>query len=58
MEFEGNIIYNGEREGQLRKPSDNSLLKKLIPDYNFVPIEVGLQKTIEWFNENYEDARK
>ena len=58
MGFEGNIIYNGEREGQLRKPSDNSLLKRLIPDYKFVPIEVGLQKTIEWFNENYEDARK
>jgi GDP-L-fucose synthase len=58
MGFEGNIIYNGEREGQIRKPSDNSLMKRLIPDYKFVPIEIGLQKTIEWFNENYEDARK
>jgi len=58
MGFTGNIIYNGEREGQLRKPSDNSTLKRLLPDYKFVPIEIGLQKTIEWFNENYEDARK
>jgi len=56
--FEENIIYNGEREGQLRKPSDNSLLKRLIPDYEFVPIEKGLQETIEWFDKNYEDARK
>ena len=58
MGFEGNIIYNGEREGQIRKPSDNSLMKSLIPDYEFIPIEIGLQQTIEWFNENYEEARK
>jgi len=56
--FEKNIIYNGKREGQIRKPSDNSLMKRLMPDYKFVPVEVGLQKTIEWFNENYENARK
>jgi hypothetical protein len=29
-----------------------------LPDYKFVPIEVGLTKSIEWFIENYEDARK
>ena len=58
MKFDGNIIYNGKREGQLRKPSDSSLLKKLLPDYKFVPIETGLEQTIKWFCENYEDARK
>tara|TARA_R100000458_G_C8278417_1_gene254531 strand:+ start:7051 stop:7995 length:945 start_codon:yes stop_codon:yes gene_type:complete len=56
--FEGSLIYSGEREGQIRKPSDNSLLKKLIPDYEFVPIQHGLQETIDWFCENYKDARK
>ena len=50
----GSIIYNGEREGQLRKPSDNSLMKKLLPDFEFTPIEIGLEKTINWFNENYD----
>ena len=58
MGFEGNITYNGMREGQLKKPSDNQPLKNLIPDYKFVPIEVGLRRTIEWFEENYDKVRK
>ena len=58
MGFDGNIVYNGMRDGQLKKPSNNQPLKNLLPDYKFVPIEVGLRKTIEWFIENYEKARK
>lgn len=58
MGFEGNIVYNGMRDGQLKKPSNNMTLKHLLPDYKFVPIEVGLRRTIEWFIENYEKARK
>jgi len=58
MGFEGNIVYNGEMDGQFRKPSDNSKLRFLLPDYKFVPIEVGLQKSIDWFVDNYKEARK
>ena len=58
MGFEGNIVYNQMRDGQLKKPSNNMTLKHLLPDYKFVPIEVGLRRTIEWFIENYEKARK
>ena len=58
MGFEGSIVYNGMRDGQLKKPSNNMTLKHLLPDYKFVPIEVGLRKTIEWFEENYDKARK
>ena len=58
MGFEGNIVYNQERDGIFKKPSDNSKLKSLLPNYKFVPIELGLTKTIEWFTENYEKARK
>jgi len=58
MGFEGNITYNNEMDGQFHKPSDNSKLKSLLPNYTFVPIEMGLQKSIDWFVENYEDARK
>jgi GDP-L-fucose synthase len=58
MGFEGNIVYNQEMDGIFRKPSDNSKLKSLLPEYKFVPIELGLQKSIDWFVENYEDARK
>jgi len=58
MGFEGNITYNQKRDGQLQKQSDNSELKMLLPDFKFTPIEEGLQKTIEWFIENYEECRK
>lgn len=58
MDFDGSIVYNGERDGQLRKPSDNSKLKSLLPDYMFIPIEIGLTQTIKYFNENYEKVRK
>ena len=58
MGFEGNVVYNGKMDGQFRKPSDNSKLKSLLPDYKFVPIEVGLQKSIDWFVSNYKEARK
>jgi GDP-L-fucose synthase len=50
--YEGKILYNGERDGIIRKPSDNSKLKSLLPNFNFTPIEEGLQNSIEWFNEN------
>ena len=56
--FGGAIVFNEQMDGQHKKPSDNSKLKSLLPDYKFVPIEVGLTKSIEWFIENYEDARK
>jgi GDP-L-fucose synthase len=58
MDFKGNIIFNGKRDGQFKKPSNNMVLKTLLRDYKFVPIELGLEKTIEWFIENYESARK
>ena len=58
MGFEGNIVYNQKRDGQLKKPSDNSILKSLLPNYKFLSIEIGLQKTIDWFIENYDEVRK
>lgn len=53
MGFKGNIIYNQKLDGMFRKPSDNSKFKSILPDYKFVPIEMGLEKTIKWFIENY-----
>ena len=58
MGFEGSIVYNQERDGQYKKPSDNSKLKSLLPNFKFTPIEEGLQKSIDWFVKNYDEARK
>lgn len=58
MDFYGFLKYNGKYDGQFRKPSDNSKIKEMLPDFEFTPIEEGLQKSIDWFVENYERARK
>ena len=55
MNFKGNIVYNNNYpDGQLRKPSDNSLLKKCLPEFEFTPVKEGLSKAIEWFSSEYE----
>jgi len=58
IDYTGKIYYSKDKDGQFRKPSDNSLMKKLFPDFKLTPIEVGLQKTIEYFIENYNEVRK
>jgi len=59
FEFKGDVIFDSTKpDGQLRKPSDNSVIKEMFPDYKFTPMETGLRKSIEWFIENYENVRK
>tara|TARA_R100000734_G_C3315924_1_gene108150 strand:+ start:1550 stop:2458 length:909 start_codon:yes stop_codon:yes gene_type:complete len=57
--YKGKVIFDTDKpDGQYRKPSDNSKLRKYLPDFEFTSIEQGIQETIEWFVENYEGARK
>jgi GDP-L-fucose synthase len=52
MGYTKKIIFETDKpDGQLRKPSDNTPLKKLFPDFEFTPIKEGLQKSISWFLE-------
>jgi GDP-L-fucose synthase len=57
--FKGNVVWQSDKpDGQFRKPSDNSKLKSLIPDFKFTPIEEGIEKTVDWLIDNYSDIRK
>jgi len=29
-----------------------------MPDFKYTPFEKGIKETVNWFKENYEDARK
>jgi len=44
-------------DGQYKKTADNSKLIKL-NNFNFIDINIGLQKSCEWFIKNYENCRK
>ena len=59
MGYEGKVNWQEDKpDGQYRKPSDNSKLKSYLPDFKFTPIDIGIKKSVEWFVENYEKARK
>ena len=56
--FEGEVYYSKDKDGQYRKPSDNRQMKKLFPDFIATPIERGLQDTIDYFIQHYNEVRK
>jgi GDP-L-fucose synthase len=59
MDFQGNVVFDATKpDGQFRKPSDVSKLKKHLGQYDFASIETGLKSTIHWFLENYPKVRK
>jgi GDP-L-fucose synthase len=59
MDFKGDVIWDDTKpDGQYRKPTDNSKLRKYLPDFEFTPLYDGLSETIEWFINNYEKVRK
>ena len=57
--FKGSIIWDSSKpEGQFRKPSDNSIIRSIAPDFKFTPIEEGIHKSVKWFKDNYPNIRK
>ena len=59
FKFKGKVIFDKTKpDGQLRKPSDNSKIKELLPDFEYTPFEQGIKETVNWFIENYNEARK
>ncbi len=59
MDFRGDVVWQDDKpDGQFRKPSDNSKLLSYLPDFKFTSIEKGLEKTVNWFINNYESSRK
>jgi GDP-L-fucose synthase len=59
MKFKGKIVFDSTKpDGQYRKPSDTTKLKKYLPDFKFSSLDKGLENTINWFEQNYPNIRK
>jgi len=56
--FNNNILWDiSKPNGQLRRPSNTNLLKSLI-NYKFTDLKEAFINSYNWFEENYELARK
>jgi len=59
MNFTGEIVFDTTKpEGQIRKPSDTTPLKLAFPTYEFISIDTGIRRTVEWFVSNFENTRR
>lgn len=59
MEFEGEVVFDTSKaDGQFKKTACNKKLRKHLPLYKFTSMEDGIKKSVDWFVENYEKARK
>lgn len=59
LQFDGEVIFDTSKaDGQFKKTASNKKLRTYRPDYQFTPIEEGIQKACDWFVENYDTARK
>jgi GDP-L-fucose synthase len=45
-------------DGQFKKTASNKKLLSLNPSFKFTPIEEGIKKSVDWFVDNYQTARK
>jgi len=59
MEFEGEVVFDSSKaDGQFKKTASNKKLKGFKPEHEFVGIEEGVKRAVDWFKENYDTARK
>jgi len=59
MNFKGKLIFDTTKaDGQFKKTASNKKLMSLNPTFKFTPIKEAVQKSVDWFEKNYKEARK
>lgn len=59
IDFKGEIIFDTTKaDGQYKKTACNKKLRSMQPDFQFTPMRDAVKKSVDWFVENYEAARK
>ncbi|XP_053396213.1 GDP-L-fucose synthase-like [Mercenaria mercenaria] len=58
-DFKGKVTFDTSKsDGQFKKTASNEKLRKYLPDFKFTPFKEAVKETVEWFEKNYETARK
>ena len=58
INFKNEIIWDSEKpNGQMRKRSDTSLLKKLLSNFKFTDFHSAIRETYEWLEQTHPDIR-
>lgn len=59
FDYESNIFFDTfYSDGQYKKTVDNRKLRETYPNFKFTSMELGIQESVKWFQENYQDCRK
>jgi GDP-L-fucose synthase len=59
FDYEEHIVFNKKyADGQFKKTSSNEKLKGKIPDLKFTDIQHGIQRSVDFFKENFAVCRK
>ena len=59
MGFKGKVVWDKSKpDGQFKKPASNKKLLSYLPNYDFISLDEGMGRTVEWFKENYPEVRK
>ena len=59
FEYEEHIVFNKQyADGQFKKTSSNEKLKGKIPELKFTDIKYGIQKSVDFFKEDFASCRK
>ena len=59
MIFSGEIKYLTDKaDGQYKKTASNAKLRRYLPEFKFTPLDVALKDTVQWYEKNYDTARR
>ena len=43
--------------GQMRRPTNKSVFRGILPDFEYTDLKTAMQNTVKWFEENYPNVR-
>ena len=59
FDFKGEVKYLTDRtDGRLVKTVSNAKLRRYLPQFKFMSTRLAIKKTVQWYINNFDNARK